>query len=349
MNFYPFDTIKLKAWRKFTLKLLRWVLPIVVLYFVIKEVNLVQLKQSFEKTNPNLFFLGLSLAPLLIVIGTLRWHSLLSLSNKFKIPLSFTFQHYWTGLALGFFVPASLGWDAYRVFISGSRFGNYTINIAIIVVEKIAALVTCMSIIVIIYPLTTIVVHSRIERIFHFANILLITTLLLIVVIFILFQNHFFSKMINKIETYLAKTLEKIAARLKIKNMVKITPISMQRIIQSFVNLRIILVIFLSFSIQFVSAVKSQIFFSALGYDLPFVVNLLLAPTLYFIFLLPISFGSIGIREGLYIVLYGLFGVPAEIALLVSFFNLFGMLLNNAIGGVIMLLAGNYKSTKAIK
>ena len=58
-------------------------------------------------------------------------------------------------------------------------------------------------------------------------------------------------------------------------------------------------------------------------------------PVLYFIFLLPISFGSLGIREGAYILLYGLFGVPAETALVVSFFNLLGVLLNNLIGALL--------------
>lgn len=349
MNFYPLDTDKLKTWKMNSFRILRWLLPILVLCFVIKEIDFTQFKQNLGRTNPNLFFLGLLLTPLLIVFGTLRWHSLLSLNDRFKIPLGFTFKHYWTGLALGFFVPASLGWDAYRVFISGRHFGNYTKKLAIIVVEKIAALVTCMSIIVVIYPLTTIVVHSRIEKIFYLANILLIITLFFLVLVFIFLQSSFFSEMINKIEIYVAKTLEKIAARLKIKNATKVDPISVTGLIQSFVSPKIIWVIILSFSIQFVSALKSQIFFSALGYNIPFIVNLLLAPTLYFIFLLPISFGSIGIREGLYIVLYGLFGVPAEIALLVSFFNLSGMLLNNAIGGVVMLFSGDYKGLKSFK
>lgn len=338
-----------KLWWGYSRRALRWILPIVVLYFVIKKIDLIQLKQNFEKTNPSLFFLGLSLSPFLVIIGAFRWRSLLSLSHKCKISLSFVFQHYWTGLALGFFVPASLGWDAYRVYVSGRRFGNYTMNMAIIIVEKIAALLTCMSIIVILYPLTTIVVHSKVEKIFYFANVLLLITLFLIAGLFTLFRSRILAQMVSKVEIYSAKTLEKIASRLKIKSKAKITPISIQKIIKSFVNPKIITIIILSFGIQLVSAVKSQIFFSALGYDLPFIVNLLLAPTLYFIFLLPISFGSLGIREGVYIVLYGLFGVPAEIALLVSFFNLFGMLLNNAIGGLVMFFAGKDKVLKVVK
>ncbi len=63
-----------------------------------------------------------------------------------------------------------------------------------------------------------------------------------------------------------------------------------------------------------------------------------ITPALYFIFTLPISLGSLGIREGTYIILYGLFGVPPEVALLISFFNLSGILLNNLIGGIVLLI-----------
>jgi uncharacterized membrane protein YbhN (UPF0104 family) len=57
------------------------------------------------------------------------------------------------------------------------------------------------------------------------------------------------------------------------------------------------------------------------------------------VFTLPISFGSLGIREAAFILVYGLFGVPAEIALSVSFFNLAGILLNSLVGGVVMLIS----------
>ena len=95
----------------------------------------------------------------------------------------------------------------------------------------------------------------------------------------------------------------------------------------------------LSIVFMLVAAARGQIFFRALGYDLPFAFNLFASPVLVFVFALPISFGSFGIREAAFILVYGLFGVPAEIALSVSFFNLFGILLNSLIGGVVMLIS----------
>ena len=41
-------------------------------------------------------------------------------------------KHYWIGLALGLFAPASLGWDAYRVGVSGRRFGRYSLSVTVL-------------------------------------------------------------------------------------------------------------------------------------------------------------------------------------------------------------------------
>jgi uncharacterized membrane protein YbhN (UPF0104 family) len=55
-----------------------------------------------------------------------------------------------------------------------------------------------------------------------------------------------------------------------------------------------------------------------------------------FIFLLPISFGSIGIREGAYIFFYGIFGMDQEAALLLAFLTLSGAFLNVFIGAIVL-------------
>jgi uncharacterized membrane protein YbhN (UPF0104 family) len=102
----------------------------------------------------------------------------------------------------------------------------------------------------------------------------------------------------------------------------------------------LVLPILLSIANIVVSAVITHLFFEALQYDIPLIVNVFVAPIFFFIFILPISFGSIGIREGAYVFIYGLFGVPAETALIVSFFGLSGVLINNAIGSLLI-----YKKT----
>jgi len=316
-----------------------------VIYFVLQGIDFAKFAQNLTRTNPWLVALGLAHAPVLILIATLRWHFLLNLYQKVYVPFDFVLKHYWVGLALGFFSPASLGLDAYRIVAAGRRFGGYSINTVIVLVEKLMALVACMSIIVVLYPIVPIAVNPEIQRVFHLAYILLFASVFLMTGIIFGLRSRLVSVLLERLEHYSSRALERMANKLGFQNKTKITKIPLRTMLEPLANPKVLGTVCLSFGIQFVSAVKSQIFFCALGYNLPFIINLFVAPTLYFIFLLPISLGSIGIREGVYIILYGMFGVPVEIALLVSFFNLFGMLLNVLIGGLTMTFSNVKRET----
>ena len=90
----------------------------------------------------------------------------------------------------------------------------------------------------------------------------------------------------------------------------------------------------LSMAVFGASALQAQVFFAAIGIDVAFEVNLIVTPMLFLVFTLPISFGSIGVREAAFIMVYGAFGVAAEAALLVSFCGLAAMLVGNGLGAL---------------
>jgi uncharacterized protein (TIRG00374 family) len=198
--------------------------------------------------------------------------------------------------------------------------------------------------IIALYPLVPINSNPKLMEIVQYAYFLFFLALLMLLILKISIRNNWLACFLEKLETIFTKLLSKIIQKTNITVKEKKHDISFRERITSLTNKKILLyVLLLSFGIQVVSAIGNQIFFKALAYNLPFIVNLFVLPILFFIFLLPISFGSLGIREGAYIVLYGLFDVPVEIALIVSFFNLAGVLLNNLIGGILMLIS-NYKT-----
>jgi uncharacterized membrane protein YbhN (UPF0104 family) len=87
--------------------------------------------------------------------------------------------------------------------------------------------------------------------------------------------------------------------------------------------------------------VANQLFLNALSYELSFIDSLFVVAVLFVVVSLPISFAGFGMREGGYIIVLGMFGVPAETALVVSVFALSGLLLNYAIGGLFIYLSRN--------
>lgn len=319
---------------------LYWAVPIIILYLIFQRIDLAAFKINIAKTNPWLVALGIVYYPTVILIGAWRWRLLISYYNKSYVKLNYVLKHYWIGLALGFFTPASLGWDGYRVVVTGRYFNQYTLNTAVILAEKLMALLTCMSMIIFLYPITTITSSPEIDRILYVAYILFFISIIFFFAINFTVRNSLLSALLKKMEVYFSGALLKIVSKLSLGGVATEHKIPFRAMIQPLTLPRQVFpILILSFGIQLVAAIGNQIFFLALDYDLPFIANLFISPILFFVFLLPVSFGSLGIREGAYIILYGLFGVPAETALLVSFFNLSGLLLNNLVGGSLMLFS----------
>jgi uncharacterized membrane protein YbhN (UPF0104 family) len=96
---------------------------------------------------------------------------------------------------------------------------------------------------------------------------------------------------------------------------------------------------------RIIEAVSGNIFFRAVGIQLPLIVNIFTTTLRFIIFTLPISFGNLGVREGSYIMLFSLFGVESETALTVSFLVLAGLLLFTFIGGIILLVSNIRQKT----
>ena len=213
-------------------------------------------------------------------------------------------------------------------------------NSATIVVEKIMALLTCASLVTLLVPFMDIAADNRdLQQIIKTTHIVLVWTLGVLAIAFLLARHGATVRFLQRITDRLIQWIDRLSQRKDMSASQKTS------LVVTFTPLRrpdiLLRVTIFSFLIQLTSAVGNQIFFISVNYDLPFLVNLFVAPILYFVFLLPISYGSLGIREGAYILLYGAFGVPMETALLVSFFNLSGILLNNLVGGIILAFNPN--------
>lgn len=308
--------------------LVYWLLPIIILYFIFQRIDLDILLSNINKTNFIIVIVGLTLYPAIILVGAIRWYYLLKQYIKVNVTLFFAIKHYWVGLTLGFFTPASLGWDSYRVAVSGYQSRKYIMSTAIIFAEKLMALATCMSLIILLYFFVPDTASEEMDFILQWAYFLFAGAVIVFLVIFISHRNQVASHFIDKLENYCLGVLEKVGSRFEFASK-NINRISIREMIEPLaIPKHLLPTIFLSFGIQVVSALVAQIFFHASGYDIPFIINLFITPILFFVFILPISFGSLGIREGAFILLYGLFGVPPETALLMDNFLLFPRLGN---------------------
>lgn len=328
---------------KFIRRIIYWILPVIILYVIFQQIDLHTFSQNLKQANAALIIFGVLLCPATMLLGGLRWHLLIREYNTNAIPVGLSLKHYWMGFPIGVFVPGSLGWDAYRVIAVGRRFGRYVMNAVAILAEKCIALLSCATMVVVLYPFAPFSSTSSLIKYIVLGSCGIIFLYLLMIVglrIVSFTANNFFSKLEKKLSATLNRILQKVSKY----STEKPIAVSLWEMLQPMTKFQTITILMgLSMGMLFVSAWFNQLFFIALDYDLPLIVNLFIAPILIFIYVLPISFGSIGVREAAYIILYGSFGVPAETALIVSFFALAGIMLNHLIGA---LLIGFFPNTK---
>lgn len=310
-----------------------WLLPVLILAAIFRRVDLRALGENFARTRPGPALLGLLYYPLVILVGALRWRLLLTQFNRGRVEWGFALKQYWIGLAVGLFGPASVGWDAYRVIAAGRRFGRFAPGAAAIAAEKLLALTACAGLVIGLYPFLPIEASDTARAILRTAYALFAGAVLAF--LFLVAARH-------RLEDWIRGLTDRLLRRARGSEPAGdalLAPLTSWRLLRG--------TLALSFFNLFVAALGNQLFFRAAGCPLPFVANLFVLPVLMFVFLLPISFGSLGIREGAYILLYGLFGVPAETALLVSFFNLAGLLFNTLIGGILAAMHGTERTPGA--
>ena len=257
------------------LRIISWILPVVILYFIYKKIDIQQLLQILKSTNFFIVILGFLTYPLLIFIGAWRWKIMLKLFSNTKYPYLFLLKHYWIGLSLGFFAPASIGWDVYRIVVCGKKDNSYYNQVLTIAFEKILALLSIASIILITYNFVNIELNSVLNNIIKVSYYLVIIS---IPIIFIVFRKRTFIN--NVLKKIISGLLKKAHLNISYKNIESLN-LPSKKIIK--ISLVIIL---LSFLIQIVSSLGTQIFFNSIGYKIPFFVNLFVSPLLFFVFLL---------------------------------------------------------------
>jgi uncharacterized protein (TIRG00374 family) len=319
-------------------QLLFWGLPVAIFYIVFRKVDFDLLKANLLRADLPWIVFGLVVYPLAMVLGGSRWNYQLRTHISDQITLAQTIKFYWMGYPFTLFFPSGLGWDAHRTLVSGQKYGRFTMNIGVIVVEKIIALIATMLLIVMVYPFTlSHSISAAYQQVFNFALLFLLLMLLALGITSFLLKYRFTVGLFDRVDKYFTGKIRATLTKIGVNDRFDSANTSIRDFLSPLVNPRCFgLVLIYSIAIQIASAFAAQLFFIAVGYDIPFAVNLFVVPFIFLALVLPISFGGLGIREAAFIILYGQFGVPVEVALVVSFFTLMGILLNYTIGGIML-------------
>jgi hypothetical protein len=324
-------------------KFLYFLLPLILLVIIFRKVNISRLYALLEDIKLVYIILALAIMPFSIVLGSRRWYLLNNFYNNRSLSFKFISFHYWAGLAIGYFTPGNIGWDAYRIIAVGKKMKNYKSALIAIVSEKFIGFLSVSLMILIVFPIVEnqILKDGKFYSQIYFGSFGILALVILIAGLILKSKGKYISDWIN---SSIRSITLKFSKLVKIKNLEALNSFDFKnsRSLLSIIKNPGILfsTFFMSWGILLISALSNQFLFRALGYEIDIIINLFAAPVFFILFLVPLSFGSLGVREGVYILFYDQFGVPMEIALLVSFLSLIGILLNNALGAGSIIING---------
>lgn len=324
-------------------RILYWGLPPLIFWMIVRRIDLQQLGRMAGGGNPALIILGLSLLVPVVLLGALRWHLLLRHYGCGRCTYRDSIREYWQGLAVGLLAPGTLGFDAYRILLTGGRSGHYLRCAFIIVIEKAGALFSCALLVAGLYPLLC---PNRLpEGIAHVVDglyLLLLAGGVGTAALLLLRRRRWagaIAAAVNARLEAMTRSLNAFAPGQPARE--EGSQSTGAALIWSAFEPGVALpVAGLSLAIHLATALQSQILFLAYGHPISFMVNLFIIPLLFLLYALPISFGGLGIREGAFILAYSAFGVPAETALVISLTGLAGNLISYGIGALLFYFRG---------
>jgi hypothetical protein len=258
------------------------------------------------------------------VLSCLRWQIVLRASG-YDVKLTTLIGSYFAGMFANNFLPGSFGGDFYRVYQIGNKIKDTEIALASVFLERFAGLAAIFGLAIIGLP-----------PVFHIIGkwnivLLFVGSLLTISSVFILTISP---RLLMITEHWLIKfSLSKISARLA----------KIQIILRKFLGHRkeLSLAIGLSFIIQLSVIYYQYLLAQQLHINVSFLELLVFVPISVVVCLLPISFGGLGVQEGLWAYLFTSVGLKAEQAVLLSLsFTILGWLLSLP-GAIIITLDSN--------
>jgi|SRR5690554_788220 len=331
--------------KKKILSVIKFIVPVVLLYYIFTIIDFDRLWQVFLQSNKAFVALAFLSFPIKYLFFTIRWKIILKLFSDIDMSFFDLYKIIYKGLFFGYFVPGSLGVDVYRV-AKLKHTKTINLNLALIFLEKIIGIVVCAFFVFIFFEAVPVSLSPHFRSIKTIMKLLVFAIPIVLLLLYLLKSTAIINRFFQYIEFFIIRLISVFSKKFK-KNF-NLDEGFIQKTLQYIFSPKMILYVLL-FSVlnQIVSAVIANNVFLGFGEHLNISSNLFANPLLNIFFLLPISFGSIGVREGAYIAIFGLFGVVAEISLLVSFVFFVSTLINISIGGIIFLLdkKNNYGKT----
>jgi uncharacterized membrane protein YbhN (UPF0104 family) len=276
--------LALKANRLF-LFILKFGVSFVLLYIVLSRTGPELVYSTLKNMNPFAFISALILYLFAQFISTLRWRLLIS----DNIGIKKLFSIYLIGSFFNNLLPGLIGGDAVKGFYLYKTTGKGGLTFASIFMDRYIGFVTLILICMAVYPFG----YSYIK------GSPLIWTFPIIVLMFVTASLFFFGLRVGRKIMFLSEIYSYFYSYRDKK-------------------LLILKALLLSLIIQISGIVSVYILAMGLSIHIPFLACLMFLPLIIMFTAIPISISGVGVREGAFVLFFGLIGIRSDVATAIS-------------------------------
>ncbi len=293
-----------------------------IILFLLARVDLGAMAQHLARANGPLLFLALALYFGAVTLGAVKWE-LLVRAQGLDIPLGDLLAYSLVGLFFGNLLPTNLGGDVVRAYGLVRASGRAEAAAISVLVDRLMGLVAWMSAAVVMAALAAVTLTrgtelKQIEVATAFAAAL-----------FILGSALLFSRRLS----------QRFMGIFRVGPLAPLQPAA-ERVYHALQVYRhsyraLALNLALSACIVVVTTFVWYLVGLALGIGVSLFYYFLFNPLITFVVLIPISFNGLGPKEATAVFIFGLIGVPSEMALAMSLIFHLLIVLTSLPGGVL--------------
>lgn len=292
----------------------------ILIAFLLTRVDLIQIWQQLQTLSWQFIVLIMLYYTALQLISCWRWQIVLK-STGHLVAIKTLFSSYFAGMFLNLFLPGSFGGDVYRVYRIAQKTKDTEAALVSVFLERFTGLTALSMLAFCALPFAFAVVERWDIIIIFFITIgVLIGGVLLIVS--------------PKLLIFSERWLQKLRLSYLVARIAK-----MQILLIKFTHHRQALIysIGLSFFLMLGIVYYHYLIAQQLRIHVSYSQLLVFIPIITVITLLPISLGGMGVKEGLWVYLFGRIGLTAEQALLISLTMTILCWLLSLPGGLVLL------------
>jgi uncharacterized protein (TIRG00374 family) len=294
--------------------IIKLIVTIALFYILLTMIDLEAIKRIIPRTNFYLFSLATAVFFARNIFAAWRWQILLK-AKGYDVSFGRLTRLYFIGYFFSFFLPTVMGGDIARGYYLYSGGVSKKEAVSSIMIERVLGLLAL-----------TLFAFSSVLFGFRLINSDLIKVIVIIPsILFLIILLFFYYSKIDLTANLPGGVIEKLNPLIRLIHNLKSYNKRPDILFSAFL---------MSLLFQFLGIISTYFIALSVQANTEFIYFLILLPIVWFVSLVPISLNGLGIREGIFVFLFVIIGMPKETAITISGLYLLQVIAQGLLGGL---------------